>query len=40
LDFFMISGAQLDSWFDGGLLDQIDFWWVGSGWAGDFTSSK
>jgi hypothetical protein len=21
LDFFMISGAQLDSWFDGGLLD-------------------
>jgi hypothetical protein len=25
LDFFMISGAQLDSWFDGGLLDQIDF---------------
>jgi hypothetical protein len=31
LDFFMISGAQLDSWFDGGLLDQMDFRWVGSG---------
>jgi hypothetical protein len=25
------SGAQLDSWFDGGLLDQMDFRWVSSG---------
>jgi hypothetical protein len=35
----MISGAQLDSWFDGGLLNQMDFRWVGSGWASDFTST-
>jgi hypothetical protein len=27
----MISGAQLDSLFDGGLLYRIDFRWVGSG---------
>jgi hypothetical protein len=31
LDFFMISGAQLYSWFDGGLLDRMDFRWVDSG---------
>jgi hypothetical protein len=37
LDFFMISGAQLYSWFDGGLLDRMDFRWVDSGWAGGFT---